>query len=110
MAGIVQGDSKTPTAGGNVEPNTEDEPDMKENPVIKDEHVSGLCDWLHSECAEYLSLCNIPWRTRDGFIPFPADDSIEDHVRWSIAVRKRGTVRSKGTTHPTRYPSVVATS
>jgi len=30
MAGIVEDESKTPMAGGNVEPNTEDESDMKD--------------------------------------------------------------------------------
>jgi hypothetical protein len=30
MAGIVEDEPKTPMAGGNVEPNTEDESDMKD--------------------------------------------------------------------------------
>jgi hypothetical protein len=36
MAGIVEEDSKTPMAGGDVKPDTTDEPDMKGKSVVKD--------------------------------------------------------------------------
>lgn len=89
---------------------TEDGLDAEDKSVVNDEYISGLCDRVCSDRAGYLLLCNIPRRTRDGPIPFPANNSIEDHVRWSIAVRKRATVRNEGTAHSTRGSGVVVTT